>query len=241
VAGTGILLLAFASAAERRACAPRQLLEACGRDAGVAPGAVQVGLAAARIAALEGLGTPLRGLVSCGLGGGLDPALPAGTLLLPCRVISRHGTSMDVDPGWHGEAVKRLQALAPVATGPLADGGGLIASPAQKRTLRLASGAVAVDMESAALAHWAGQRGLPFLVLRVLLDPADAALPTWSQVALRRDGTTDLAALSLALLRRPGGLKELPGMARAVHAAAARWRAALRALGPALDPGAPAA
>lgn len=235
------LLLAFASAAERRACAPDRLLDTCGHEAGAALVTVQVGLAASRLAALDGQQQPARGLLSCGLAGGLDPALAAGTLLLPARILAADGEAFDVDPGWHRRALARLQALGPVATGPLAGASGLLTHPAQKQALHQASGAVAADMESAALARWAARRRLPFLVLRVLLDPAPVALPSWSQVALRPDGTTNMAALVLALLRQPGELPALPRLALGVRSAAARWRAALRALGPALEPGAPAA
>jgi adenosylhomocysteine nucleosidase len=239
--GTGPLLLAFASAAERRACAPHRLLAACGSAAGVALSAIQVGVAAARLGELGSMATGARGLWSCGLAGGLDPALPSGTLLLPGRILAGDGSSIELDPRWHARALDRLQPLGAVATGTLAHAGVLLAGPAQKQQLRQASGAMAVDMESAVLAHWAGHRRLPFLVLRVVLDPATVALPEWSQVALRPDGSTNLAALSGALLRRPAGLLELAGMARGLGAASARWRAALLALGPALLPGAPAA
>lgn len=230
------LVLAFASTAERRACAPPRLLDTCGRDAGMALVTLQVGLAASQLSALAGSMNGIAGLVSCGLAGGLDPGLPAGTLLLPERVVSRDGASLEVDVHWHRRVLERLQSLAPITTGPLADGGALVASPLQKRLLQQASGAVAVDMESAMLARWAGRQRLPFLVLRVLLDPADVALPEWSQVALRPDGNTNLAALSLALLRRPAGLLELPVLAHGLGTAAARWRQALATLGPALRP-----
>ena len=51
-----------------------------------------------------------------------------------------------------------------------------VADPQRKRELA-ASGALSVDMESGPLAAWAVSRGVPFLSLRVVLDPVDVDLP----------------------------------------------------------------
>ncbi|HVA66388.1 MAG TPA: hypothetical protein VNK24_05630 [Elusimicrobiota bacterium] len=52
-----------------------------------------------------------------------------------------------------------------------------VAAPAQKRALGEATGALAVDMETAAVRRWARGRGVPALALRVILDGLDEALP----------------------------------------------------------------
>ena len=51
-----------------------------------------------------------------------------------------------------------------------------VADPQRKRELA-ASGALSVDMESGPLAAWAASQGVPFLSLRVVLDPVDVDLP----------------------------------------------------------------
>ncbi|HVC09596.1 MAG TPA: hypothetical protein VNH15_06630 [Elusimicrobiota bacterium] len=53
-----------------------------------------------------------------------------------------------------------------------------VASPAQKRALGEETGALAVDMETAAVRRWARGRGVPALALRVILDELDEELPS---------------------------------------------------------------
>jgi adenosylhomocysteine nucleosidase len=47
----------------------------------------------------------------------------------------------------------------------------------EKQALGTVSGAIAVDMESAAIAQAAGERGVPFLLVRAVSDRADEDLP----------------------------------------------------------------
>jgi hypothetical protein len=85
---------------------------------------------------------------------------------------------------------------------PLADAPG-------KAALFAATGAAAVDMESAIVARAARRHGLPFAILRVIADPAHRPLPSAALVAMRADGEVDLAAVVGALLRDPGQLPAL--------------------------------
>ncbi len=62
-------------------------------------------------------------------------------------------------------------------------------SVAAKATLRAASGALAIDMESAAVAEAAAEAGVPFLVLRVIADPADRAIPPVALHGVAPDGS----------------------------------------------------
>ena len=81
-------------------------------------------------------------LMSFGLAGGLAPHLAVGQLLLPHTIITA-GASYAVDAAAHA----RLLALFPQAeTGPLYAATTVINSPAAKRALHAASGAVAVDI-----------------------------------------------------------------------------------------------
>jgi adenosylhomocysteine nucleosidase len=79
-----------------------------------------------------------------------------------------------------------------------------VADPAAKAALFAASGAAAVDMESAVVARAAVCHGLPFAILRVIADPARRPLPPAALVAMGGDGGVDLAAVIGALMRDPG-------------------------------------
>ena len=107
-----------------------------------------------------------------------------------------------------------------------------IISVAEKQALWNATGAVAVDMESGHAAEVAAQYGLPFAVLRVVLDPAHRAIPASALAGARADGETDPLAVLKALLRRPG---DLPGLLRLAGDTQKASQALLRsrqALGP---------
>jgi adenosylhomocysteine nucleosidase len=161
-------------------------------------------------------------LLSYGLAGGLDPSLAPGTLLLPETVLAPE--ALPVDAAWHGRAAALFGDMNPV-TAPLAGVDIAASSPEAKRALYARSGAASVDMESQHLARAAEAAGLPFLVLRVVADTAGDSLPPAALVGVRPDGGTDIPAVLLALLRRPG---QLPALMRLGSAAAAANRTLLR-------------
>ena len=149
-------------------------------------------------------------LLSFGLAGGLDPELPAGTLLLPRAILTETGGSFAVEAGWHA----RLLAMQPDAeTAPRLGVDRAIATAADK-SARRRTGAAAIDMESHILAAAAANAGRPFLVIRAICDPADAALPPAALVGVTAAGGTDMPAILGSLLRRPGQLPALLALGR---------------------------
>jgi adenosylhomocysteine nucleosidase len=157
----------------------------------------------------ERLAAEVAGLASFGLAGALAPNLKPGDLLLPQEVIAPDGSHIATDPAWR----ERLIALAGAANwpDPLLGSDALVGSVAAKAALRRASGAIAVDMESHAVALAARAAGVPFVVVRAIADPADQALPAAARVALNGGGRVRVPAMAAALLRHPG---ELPALLR---------------------------
>jgi len=154
-------------------------------------------------------------LISFGLAGGLAPGLEPGDLIIATTVLVGEA-HRPADPALSN----RLSAVLPEAhLGAVIGREAAVTDAAAKRTLHEATGALAVDMESQAVA--AG--GLPFAVLRAIADPADRCLPPAALVGLRADGSADVGAVLLSLLRTPAQLPRLVGLAR-------ESRAALRAL-----------
>ena len=94
---------------------------------------------------------------------------------------------------------------------------------AAKGALFRATGALAVDMESYAVAEVARAQGLPFLAVRVIVDGAGDGLPR--PVAAVADGAGPLNVWRLigAMARAPSDLAPLLRLAR-------RYRAASRSL-----------
>jgi adenosylhomocysteine nucleosidase len=155
-------------------------------------------------------------LVSFGLCGGLDRTLGPGSLVVPESVLAA------------GERFATDRVLADALGGCtaalLAAEPAILASATAKRALFERTGAVAVDLESGAIARVAARHGLPFAVLRAVCDPAEMTLPPLALTALDEGGRIRGARLAWALLRTPGDLPALIALAGAAGAA----RAALR-------------
>jgi hopanoid-associated phosphorylase len=174
-------------------------------------------------------------LISFGLAGGLAPDLRPGDLLLPESVCTPDGGSASIDRAWRERLDARLASRGLRAMGgPLAGSEHVVASPAEKQALRAATGAMAVDMESHAVAAVAGARGLPFLILRAVADPVDRAIPQTAIESLRPDGKIRALAVLGGIIRQPAQLLALLRLARDTTAAIRTLRRAAVAAGPAL-------
>lgn len=182
-----------------------------------------VGLAAAAEGARRLAAAGARALISWGMAGGLDPRLAAGSLVLPCEVISPEGRVFHTAQEWR-ERVSVAIGSRRVSGGRLLTCREPLASSQAKALAFRESGAVAVDMESAAVAEVASAGGLSFLAVRAIVDTAADALPRAAIAATTLDGSTvGIARLLGALARRPA---ELPALVRL----AGRHRAASRTL-----------
>ena len=162
-------------------------------------------------------------LVSFGLCGGLDPKLVAGDLVVPDSVMSGEAK-------WDTDAALRAR-LGPGASGALYGGGELLTRAAQKRNLHRTVGAVAVDLESAAVAR----AGLPFAVLRAVCDPAGRSLPHVAEIAIDGRGRIGALRVFIAVLKRPHQLASLLGLARDAGRARRALMQRVRAIAP-LEP-----
>lgn len=157
-------------------------------------------------------------LLSFGLAGGLDPALPPGTLLLPDQLLLPDGTERPVDAAWHGALAALCHDLNPVI-GPHLGADIAIGSAAEKATLFGRTGALAVDMESHVLAQAATAAGRPFAMLRVICDAAGETLPPAALQGIKPDGSTDIVGVLWSLFRQPGQIRALAQLARSAKAA----------------------
>jgi len=139
----GVLTLGIVTglAAEARLARPLGLVRAGG------------GLPAGAQAAAEWLVSQgVDGLLSFGLAGGLDPALRAGTIVLAAGV-REDGRLTTTDPA--------LSARFGQADGVLLAGSAVLAAACEKAALFAATGALAIDLESGAVARVAARHRLP--------------------------------------------------------------------------------
>jgi adenosylhomocysteine nucleosidase len=183
-----------------------------------------VGPAAAADGARRLLAAGARALLSWGLAGGLDPSLEAGTLVLPLEVISPEGRMLEASADWRELVCNAIAARHRASRGRLLSCPEPLGSAAAKALAFRQTGAVAVDMESFAIADAASAGRVPFLAVRAIVDAAHDTVPELALSATRpgEDGV-GLARLLLALARTPGELPSLVRLAR-------RYRTATRAL-----------
>ena len=153
--------------------------------------------------------TTIRGVVSFGVAGGLDPTLKSGDVVVATEVMAG-------DARWLAGLALNEDVIASVALegrrivrGRLAGAEELVAASHVKAALHSETGAAAVDMESHIAAAYAAEAGLPFAALRVISDPASRALPQLAMAAIKPNGDIDLRKVLHGIVRNPLTLLDL--------------------------------
>ena len=133
----------------------------------------------------------VNGIISTGLCGALDPALRAGDIVVAGDAPSFRTTSTR-------RFIKgAMHSLDHVAV-----------TSKEKRILRNQTGAIAVDMETAAVRERAESWGVPFYCVRVVSDSAGEDLPLdFNQY---RDRRGDFSRIKIALAAMSSPIKVLP-------------------------------
>src|SRR5712671_7355521 len=151
----------------------------------------------------------IRGVISFGVAGGLDPSLKSGNVVVATEVLAG-------DTRWLAGLPLNEDLIARVALGRrrvvrggLAGVEQVILARAGKAALHSKTGAAAVDMESHIAAAYAAEAGLPFAALRVISDPAHRALPALAMAAIKPNGDIDLRGVLRGLARNPTTLRAL--------------------------------
>ena len=163
-------------------------------------------------------------LISFGIAGGIAPDVPSGTLILGTRVIGPDDEAYDTSPAWR----EGLQAQLPNARlGGIYGSSTIIASVAEKAALFAKTGALAVDMESLAVARAAKAAGVPFGVLRAVADPAHHILPEAALVGLNEKGEPAIIPVLRSLARSP---RQLPALILVAQDSGRAMRALLGSL-----------
>lgn len=180
--------------------------------AGEGPGHLlrAVGLGATALAGLEGAldGLRPRAVLVTGLAGGCAPDIAPGDLVLGEVVGPAPGGAwLRPDATLADRALAALRAAGlPHRVGPLLTVPAPLATPAEKAAAWDTHGAVAADMESARVLHWAARAGFPALAVRAVADgPADL-LPIGVTRAVGPAGRVRPATVA-AWLARPALLR----------------------------------
>ena len=167
-------------------------------------------------------------LLSFGFAGGLDPALRPGDIIVGAGVVPIDGTMRETDDALARRICAALdEAGCRWSAGLVAGADQALATTAAKQALAARTGALVVDMES----HAVAAAGVPFAILRVVVDPAARALPASVLAALDAHGRVNAIALMARLVRRPREVGSLLALARDNGPARAGLRRAAAAVG----------
>jgi adenosylhomocysteine nucleosidase len=173
-------------------------------------------------------------VIGTGVAGALSRGLKPGDLVLSDRVLMIHADGQPASPGAVVSAANVRAIGHSLASAGIAYSTGAILTSrrvftvAVKRGAKESTGAIAVDMETAALASEAAVRGLPFVAIRAVLDEVDDEV-VGAEMA-DEDGDVRPLAATAYLLRNPATVLKLPRMIRNLSRATAAIADALTAI-----------
>jgi adenosylhomocysteine nucleosidase len=170
-------------------------------------------------------------VISAGFAGGLSAQLSRGAILIADRVLRADGDELPLDlPAAVPAAGERI-AGQEIHRGPLLTLDHVVGAPEQRRAWFDRHGALAVDMETFAVAAVCRRRQFPLLAVRVVNDPWDEKLPPEVERLLaRKSKAARLGAALRAVWHRPASLRDMYRLAENALTASDRLARVLSAL-----------
>jgi adenosylhomocysteine nucleosidase len=185
-------------------------------------GTIELACVGLRASALPARARALRRaalVISAGACGALAPTLGEGALVVPERVLDEAGLD---------EPTVALPGID--ARGALLTVSRVLASGAAKARLWMETGALACDMESAAIVTWARAEGVAAAVVRGVADTAEHGVPADLAAVVGDDGRVRTVQAVRAALGRRGAVRDALALRRGTSAALASVAAALARL-----------
>jgi nucleoside phosphorylase len=174
-------------------------------------------------------------IIGTGVAGALSSGLTPGDLILADKILLIRGEGANAEvisvPAENDlREIGRSLAVAGLkySRGALLTSYRALINGVEKRTAKTNTGAIAVDMETAAIASEAVARGMPFIALRAVLDEVDDEI-VGAEMA-NADGSVRPLAATGYLVRNPGVVLKLPRMIRNLARATAAIADALEAI-----------
>lgn len=140
-------------------------------------------------------------ILSCGFSGALRAGLSVGDVVMATSIVDTHGHELTVDmtaPSWPGVHSGRLLVTDQV-----------VCTVMEKTHLGTQHGALAVDLESFAVAQVCREAETRFIAVRVISDDSSADLPAELPAVLQQSGSGRLGAALGAVWNRPGSVRDL--------------------------------
>ena len=146
-------------------------------------------------------------IISAGFAGGLCTELARNDILMADAIVDHRGDRLSIDLRVDPESLRRTRG---VHVGPLLTGDHVVRLPSEKRELGEKHQALAVDMETFAVAEVCRSRRFRFLSVRVIGDAVDEELaPEVRGLLKQKSKTAKLCAVLGAVWRRPSSVKDM--------------------------------
>lgn len=172
----------------------------------------------------------IRGIISFGVAGGLDPSLKTGDIVIASRIVTAKRQWV-TEPKLVENLVAVPRKRGRIVAGVLAGVEEVVTGQIGKEALRSTTGADAVDMESHIAARYAEFNGLPFAAVRVISDPAHRSLPAITTNAIKPNGKVDMWKVMRGVARNPRTIPHLISTGRDFNRALRSLKGCRHALG----------
>lgn len=119
----------------------------------------------------------VRCFISYGTAVALAPDLAPGALCIPQEIVHESGCSFETDSYWRQQLLFNIDEDIIYREESLLHTDKILKRSDEKQHLFQKTGAIAADMESFYIAQKARQLGIPFLVIRAIIDRAEFNMP----------------------------------------------------------------
>lgn len=155
-------------------------------------------------------------VLSAGFAGALQPQLKVGDIIAVNDLVDDAGRDMHIDLKMPADPARHLYV------GKLTTVGKIVRTVAEKHALAEKTGALAVDMETIAVAHVCQELRKKFLAFRVISDDLSADLPPEVMSIFGDTGAVRFGAVIGSLWKRPSSMTDLWRLRQQATAAADR-------------------
>lgn len=162
-----------------------------------------IGASRAKIGAYNLVTQGVTSLISWGTAGGLAKDLQAGQLIIPKKIVDQNNHSFITDTELRNHFHEILHHRITICNETLLQSNEVITSVGEKQALFSELQAVAVDMESAAVAAVAQQSSIPFIAMRSIVDSAMMSLPDWLPKTFNADNEVQPLKFTWQLCTHP--------------------------------------
>ncbi len=155
-------------------------------------------------------------VLSVGFSGAMLPEMKMGDLVMANSIVDTHGNELTVDVKMADDRQNGLYV------GRLLNTDEIVRTVEEKKQLAEKFGAIAVDMESLAVAQICRDTGTRFLAVRVISDDLSANLPPEVMSVIGSTGAVRVGSALGSLFKRPSSIKDMWRLRESAHHAAKR-------------------